>query len=416
MSKRLGVVFVGLNGAVSTTLITGVARMVQGLSPRIGMLTEDTDSPGERLTDLLRFTPLDSLAFAGWDARRCSVYEAAMEHGVLPQHEVEEVRPQLNILPWPAIVARTSPAPPKALHALTGLSFREELDKLEENITDFKNETSSETVVMVHLGSTAPSQAPQDCHASLDAFERALDRDDEAITPAMRYCYLANSLEIPHVNFTPNLTNVPALTEHAVLMRNPFAGMDGKTGQTLVKSALASTLRLRHLRVAGWYSANILGNNDGLTLRDPRSNEAKVRSKMSLLDSIVGYPVDDHQVHIHYYKPRGDAKESWDNIDLVGFCGGAMQLKINFLCRDSILAAPLVIDLIRLMAVAKEAGESGIQHQCSLYFKSPHAAPSERVEHELFKQERLLFNWARKVQTRQALWQRTSVGVSQMSA
>jgi myo-inositol-1-phosphate synthase len=193
---------------------------------------------------------------------------------------------------------------------------------------------------------------------------------------------------------------VPALADHAKRTKTPFAGMDGKTGQTLLKTALASMFRVRRLRIEGWYSTNLLGNNDGLVLDDPGSNKTKVLSKSGGLDSIVGYTVENHQVHIHYYKPRGDAKEAWDNIDLVGFAGIPMQIKIDFLCQDSALAAPIVIDLVRLLDVAKRAGESGIQRQHSLFFKSPHHGLGEMPIHDLFEQEQLLLEWTRDTSRR----------------
>jgi myo-inositol-1-phosphate synthase len=219
----------------------------------------------------------------------------------------------------------------------------------------------------------------------------------------MRYFYAANQLQIPYCNFTPSLTNVPALEQHANEMANPFAGMDGKTGQTLLKTALASMFRARRLFIEGWYSTNVLGNSDGLALDAPSSNKTKVMSKAAVLDSIVGYHVDNHQVHIHYYKPRGDSKEAWDNIDIVGFAGIPMQIKVNFLCQDSALAAPLVIDLVRLLDVAKRQGERGIQRQLSMFFKSPYHAPGEAPVHDLFKQEKLLIEWARTHATSRAL-------------
>jgi len=212
----------------------------------------------------------------------------------------------------------------------------------------------------------------------------------------MRYFYVANKLGVPYCNFAPSLTNIPALQEQANELRNPYCGMDGKTGQTLLKTALASMFRLRNLKVVGWYSVNFLGNNDGLVLDNPASNKTKVLSKAAVLDSIVGYRVENHQVHIHYYKPRGDAKEAWDNIDIGGFCGVPMQMKINFLCQDSILAAPLVLDMVRLVEVAKARGEKGIQRQLSIYFKSPYTGEGERAEHDVFEQERMLMKWCRE--------------------
>jgi len=255
---------------------------------------------------------------------------------------------------------------------------------------------------MVNLASTEPYLAEAPAHKTLAAFEAAIKSNDKVITPAMRYFYAANELGVPYVNFTPSLTNVPALAEHAEKMKNPYAGMDGKTGQTLVKTAIAAMFRVRRLHIDGWYSTNILGNNDGFVLADPEANKTKVLSKQSVLDSIVGYPVENHQVHIHYYKPRGDSKEAWDNIDLVGFAGVPMQMKINFLCQDSALAAPIVLDLVRLIDIAKQNGEKGIQRQLSLFFKSPYAAPGETPAHDLFKQEKLLLDWSQTLSKKTA--------------
>jgi myo-inositol-1-phosphate synthase len=249
---------------------------------------------------------------------------------------------------------------------------------------------------MVNLASTETFTEKSAAHETLASFERALDRNDPTITPAMRYFYVANKLSIPYCNFTPSLTNIPALAEQAERTNNLYAGMDGKTGQTLVKTALAPMMRVRRLHINGWYSTNVLGNNDGLVLDAPGPNKTKVASKASVLDPIVGYPVENHQVHIHYYKPRGDSKEAWDSIDIGGFAGIPMQLKINFLCQDSVLAAPLVIDLVRLLDVAKRVGETGIQRQLSLFFKSPYHAEGETPVHDLFEQEALLLRWARE--------------------
>ena len=249
---------------------------------------------------------------------------------------------------------------------------------------------------MVNLASTERWMELADCHQSLAAFEKGLDENDPAISPAMRYFYVANKLGVPYCNFAPSLTNVPALEEQAQELGNPYAGMDGKTGQTLLKTALAAMFKVRNIKVDGWYSVNFLGNNDGLVLDSPSSNKTKVLSKAAVLDSIVGYRVENHQVHIHYYKPRGDAKEAWDNIDMLGFAGVPMQMKINFLCQDSILAAPLVMDLVRLLDVAKRKGDKGIQRQLSLYFKSPYTSPGEQAQHNLFDQEAMLLEWAKK--------------------
>jgi myo-inositol-1-phosphate synthase len=303
--------------------------------------------------------------------------------------ELERVRP------WPAVFAKSYVGKLTGENVIRAGSFREEVAILERNLETFKKEQGLDRVVMVNLASTERFLDEQPAHNDLRSFEAGLDANDPAITPAMRYFYAANRLRIPYCNFTPSLTNVPALAQQAVETGNPFAGMDGKTGQTLVKTALASMFRARRLLIEGWYSANVLGNSDGMVLDDPSSNKTKVLSKANVLDSIVGYKVENHQVHIHYYKPRGDSKEAWDNIDIVGFAGVPMQMKINFLCQDSVLAAPLVIDLVRLLDVAKRVGERGIQRQLSMFFKSPYHAPGEAPVHDFFKQEKLLLEWAR---------------------
>jgi small GTP-binding protein len=238
---------------------------------------------------------------------------------------------------------------------------------------------------------------PQTRFVTRKAFEAGLDNDDPRISPAMKYLYLAITMGMPHANFTPSLSNIPALEKLSVKKSVPIAGEDGKTGQTFLKTVLAPAFVVRDLRVDGWYSTNILGNNDGRVLHDPGSNKTKVTSKKGVLDDVLGYTVPDHQVHIHYYKPRGDNKEAWDNIDLLGFVGEPMQLKVNFLCKDSILAAPLVLDLVRLLDAAQRAGEGGVQRQLSLFFKSPYRVEGERTIHDLFAQHTLLKDWAAKV-------------------
>jgi len=394
---KLGVVIVGVNGAVSSTVIAGVELMVRGLAPRVGMLTEPGNpAPGELITDYLTFRPLEDLVFGGWDLQFSDAYTAALHHKVLSEQQLALVKDKLqSIRPWPAVFSSEYAQNVRGDNVVRVKNMREELACIEKNILDFKKQHGCDTVVMVNLASTERYQELADVHRSLAAFERGIDEGHSAISPAMRYFYVANKLGVPYVNFAPSLTNIPALQEQANELRNPYAGMDGKTGQTLLKTALASMFRVRRLQVIGWYSVNFLGNNDGLVLDNPASNKTKVLSKAAVLDSIVGYHVENHQVHIHYYKPRGDAKEAWDNVDIGGFLGVPMQMKINFLCQDSILAAPLVLDLIRLMDVAKRKGEKGIQRQLSLYFKSPYHAEGEKPEHDLFKQEKMLLDWCR---------------------
>jgi myo-inositol-1-phosphate synthase len=395
--NKLGVVIVGVHGAVASTLIAGVELMQKGLAPRIGMVTEKTDAKvGESVTDWLDFAPLEGLVFGGWDPRFKNVFEAAQHHKVLPFESLRPARERLEALSaWPAVGGKSGAS--SAGNMAKTASMREEIDVIRGDIRRFKEQHGLDRVVLVNLASTEPYLEISDVHRSIEAFEKGLDRDDPGINASMRYFYAANELGVPFCNFTPSLSNVPALAAHAERNANPFAGMDGKTGQTLLKTALAALFRVRRLHIEGWYSTNILGNNDGLVLADPAANKTKVESKASVLDSIVGYHVDNHQVHIHYYRPRGDSKEAWDAIDLVGFGGVPIQMKIDFLCEDSVLAAPLVIDLVRLLDVAKQNGEKGIQRQLSLFFKSPYAEPSETPVHDLFKQERLLLDWARHV-------------------
>ena len=397
MSKKLGVVIVGVNGAVASTVIAGVKLMSRGLVPRFGMITEKGALSPSELTEILDFRPLDDLVFAGWDVQFGNVYEAALHHKVLPENQLQQIEEELEaIKPWPAVFSGYYAENVRGDNITKAKDFRGEIDIIENNIATFKKEQGLDDVVMVNLASTERYLEVSDVHRSLKAFEKGIDANDAAISPAMRYLYVANRQRVPYCNFAPSLTNVPALQEQANELKVPYAGMDGKTGQTLLKTALAAMFRARQLKIEGWYSVNFLGNNDGLVLDSPSSNKTKVLSKAAVLDSIVGYRVENHQVHIHYYKPRGDAKEAWDNIDIAGFCGVPMQMKINFLCQDSILAAPLVVDLVRLLDVAKQKGERGIQRQLSLFFKSPYHQEGEQPEHDLFVQEKMLIDWAKQ--------------------
>jgi myo-inositol-1-phosphate synthase len=390
--NRLGVCVVGAGGAVSSTLMAGVALMKKGLVPRQGMLTETG------LGRTLDVVPLEGLVFGGWDLRGDNAYEAAVRDEIVPRHLLDQVKDDLvPVRPWPGVASPKFLASMAGSHLVAADSFREELEILTRNIIAFKREHGLDRVVMVNLTSTEKFTQVSDVHRSIEAFESALDESDPRISPAMKYLYLACKLGMPHCNFTPSLSKVSALEKLSEKFGVPIAGEDGKTGQTLLKTVLAPAFVVRQLGVEGWYSTNILGNNDGKVLDDPESNKTKVTSKQGVLDEILGYEVPDHQVHIHYYRPRGDAKEAWDNIDLIGFLGERMQLKINFLCKDSILAAPLVVDLVRLLDVAKRVGESGIQRQFSLFFKSPYHAEGERPIHDLFKQNELLQKWVAEV-------------------
>jgi myo-inositol-1-phosphate synthase len=393
---KLGVVIVGVGGAVASTVIAGVHLMRRGIVPRIGMLTErdqDGDVPLSPVAEALDVASLDDIVFAGWDIHATNVYDAAVRHNVLPVAQLDQVREELSrITPWPAVFSKPYAVNLSGENTVRATGHRAEIDAIMRNIEAFRAAHGVARCVMVNLASTESWREANGAHQSLAKLEAALDADDPSISPSMRYFYAANRAGVPFCNFSPT-TASRALEEHATELGNPFCGCDGKTGQTLVKTALASMFRVRRLQILGWYSVNFLGNNDGLCLDAPDSNKTKVLSKASVLDSILGYKVPNHQVHIHYYKPRGDAKEAWDNIDIVGFGGVPMQMKINFLCQDSILAAPLVIDLIRLLDVAKRSGERGIQRQLSLFFKSPYATTGETPIHDLFKQEKLLLDW-----------------------
>ena len=393
--SRLGVCFVGAGGAVASTVIAGVALMKRGLAPRIGMVTETG------LPQTLGCAPLDSLVFGGWDLRDTNIFEAALRERIVPAELLRKVEPELRaIKPWPGVVSPKFLGTVDATHVVPAASHREELEILTRNVKDFKAANKLDRLIIVNLGSTERHAEVSDVHRTVAAFEAGLQRSDERISPAMKYLYLACKLGAAHVNFTPSLTKVPALEALAESSGVPIAGEDGKTGQTLLKTALAPAFAVRQLKVEGWFSTNILGNNDGRVLDDPESNKTKVASKLSVLDEILGYEVSDHQVHINYYRPRGDEKEAWDNIDVLGFLGERMQIKINFLCKDSILAAPLVVDLVRLMDVAQRCGERGIQRQFSLFFKAPYHREGERAVNDLFKQNALLHEWVEKVARR----------------
>lgn len=389
MNNRIGVCIVGSNGAVATTVMAGVALMKKGLVPRRGMITES------RFGEALELAPLDEMVFAGWDLKDGNAYEAAVHHDVVQRHLLDQVKDELSaIRPWAATASS------KFLHSMAGKnmvaagSAREEIRILEQNIQAFKKENRLDRVVMVNLTSTEKFCGAEDVHQTIGAFEAGLDANDERISPSMKYLYVACKMGIPHANFTPSLSKIPALELLAKECGVPIAGEDGKTGQTLLKTVLAPAFAIRQLHVDGWYSTNILGNNDGLVLNDPASNKTKVTSKQNVLDSILGYKVEDHQVHIHYYRPRGDAKEAWDNIDISGFLGERMQIKVDFLCKDSILAAPIVLDLVRLLDLAKRRGEAGIQRQLSVFFKAPYHTAGETPVHDLFKQYEMLASWA----------------------
>ncbi|MGK5445934.1 inositol-3-phosphate synthase [Streptomyces radiopugnans] len=383
---RLGVAVVGLGGAVATTAVAGVELLRLGACGQEGL-------PLAARTDLV---PYEGLVFGGWDVSADDLAKAAHFHQVLDPAQIEAVAPRLQRMrPWPAA------ADPAYCRGVGGANvtpsggLREQTDRIREDLRRFRAEQELDEVVVVNLAST--ERQPDLASSSLvspEAFEAALDSGSEAITPAMLYAYAALREGMAYVNFTPSVgADVPALTLLAERRDVPIAGKDGKTGQTMVKTVLAPALRSRALRVEGWYSTNLLGNRDGRALEDPGSLASKTAAKESVLNAVLGYPVEDHLVRIDYYRPRGDRKEAWDNIDLVGFLGRRMQMKIDFLCQDSALAAPLVLELVRLLAEARRRGERGVQEQFGFFFKAPMTVDGRVPEHALHRQERALLDW-----------------------
>jgi myo-inositol-1-phosphate synthase len=408
---KLGVLLVGM-GAVSTTTIAGVIAVRRGLSKPIGSLTQmGTVRLGKRTegrTPLIKeFVPLaslDDIVFGGWDIFADNSYEAAKTAGVLDAELLEQIRPELEqIRPWPAVFDRRYVKRLDGPNVKTGANKRELADQLRDDMRRFKEEHNLDRLVMVWCGSTEIYLTESEAHANLSAFEKALEANDPAIPSSMVYAYAAIKEGIPYANAAPNLSaDIPALLELAQKSGSPVAGKDLKTGQTWMKTLVAPGLKARLLGVEGWYSTNILGNRDGEVLDDPESFKTKEESKKSVLDYILQpnlypdlYQHLCHVVRINYYPPRGDNKEGWDNIDIFGWLGYPMQLKINFLCRDSILAAPIVLDVALFLDLARRAGMVGIQEWLSFYFKSPMHAPGLYPEHDLFIQLMKLKNTLR---------------------
>ncbi len=367
-------------------------------------LGKRTDGRSPLIKDFVPLVGLDDLVFGAWDIFEDNCYESAKNAGVLEPSLLEQLRPELEAIePWPAVFDQQYVKRLMGPNVKTGANKRDLADQVIADIRRFKKENQLDRLVMVWCGSTEIYMQPKAVHQSLAAFEKGLEESDPAIPSSMIYAYAALKEGLPYANAAPNLSaDVPALTDLAAQTESPLAGKDLKTGQTLIKTIVAPGLKARLLGVAGWYSTNILGNRDGEVLDDPESFKTKEESKKSVLDFIFQpdlYPTlyDDlhHVVRINYYPPRGDNKEGWDNIDIVGWLNYPMQLKINFLCRDSILAAPIVLDLVLFLDLAKRSGLSGVQEWLSFYFKSPIHAPDLYPEHDLFIQLMKLKNTLR---------------------
>jgi myo-inositol-1-phosphate synthase len=408
---KLGVLLVGL-GAVSTTTIAGTAAIRKGIAPPIGSLTQmgtirlgkRSEGRSPKIKDVVPLSDLSDVVFGGWDIFEEDCYAAACTAGVLEPTLLSQVRAELEaIKPMPAVFDQKYVKRLDGPNVKKGKSKRDLAEQVIADIRLFKQQHGCDRLVLMWCGSTEVYMKETAAHASIGAFEKALEQNDDAIPSSMVYAYAALREGIPYANAAPNLTaDIPALLELAARTQSPVAGKDLKTGQTLIKTIVAPGLKARLLGVQGWYSTNILGNRDGEVLDDPESFKTKEVSKQSVLDYIFQpklYPglYDDlcHVVRINYYPPRGDNKEGWDNIDLVGWLGYPMQLKINFLCRDSILAAPIVLDTALFLDLARRAGLSGIQEWLSFYFKSPMHAPEVYPEHDLFIQLMKLKNTLR---------------------
>jgi myo-inositol-1-phosphate synthase len=408
---KLGVLLVGL-GAVSTTFIAGVEAIKKGLAEPIGSLTQmgtirlgrRTDNRVPAIKDFVPLAKLEDLIFGAWDIFPDSAFEAATHAGVLEKELLGKLRKPLEkIKPMKAVFDQNY------VKRLTGANVKKGKNKLQlarqliDEIADFKKKNKCDRLVMIWAASTEIFMKPHAVHRNLKSFEQAMRDNHKAIPPSMIYAYAALKSGIPFANGAPNLTvDVQALRDLANQQGSPVCGKDFKTGQTLMKTILAPGLKSRMLGLDGWYSTNILGNRDGEVLDDPESFKTKEESKLSVLEYILQpdvypklYKDFSHVVRINYYPPRGDNKEGWDNIDIFGWLGYKMQIKIDFLCRDSILAAPIVLDLALFLDLAQRTGMKGVQEWLSFYFKSPMTAPGLYPEHDIFIQLMKLKNTLR---------------------
>jgi myo-inositol-1-phosphate synthase len=408
---KLGILLVGM-GAVSTTTIAGVMAIRKGLAKPIGSLTQmgtirlgkRTEGRSPLIKDFVPLSSLDDVVFGGWDIFEDNAYEAAKTAGVLDKDLLEQIRPELAaIKPMSAVFDRRYVKRLDGPNVKKGKNKKDLAEQLVEDMRRFKQENGCDRLVMVWCGSTEVYLQESAAHTTVESLERAMEANDDAIPSSMIYAYAAIREGIPYANAAPNLSaDIPALLQLADKTGAPLSGKDLKTGQTWMKTLVAPGIKARLLGVQGWYSTNILGNRDGEVLDDPESFKTKEESKKSVLDYILQpnlypdlYGKLDHVVRINYYPPRGDNKEGWDNIDIFGWLGYPMQLKINFLCRDSILAAPIVLDVALFLDLAKRAGMDGIQEWLSFYFKSPMHAKEVYPEHDLFIQLMKLKNTLR---------------------
>jgi len=408
---RLGVLLVGL-GAVSTTFIAGVEAIRKGIAIPIGSLTQmgairlgkRTDNRVPLIKDLVPLAKLDDLVFGAWDIFTDSAYEAAMHAGVLEKDLLAQLKsPLQKIKPMKAVFDQSYVKRLSGTNVKTGANKMEFANQLIAEIAEWKRKHRCSRLVMIWAASTEIFLKEHPVHKTLQSFEKAMRENHRAIAPSMIYAYAALKSGVPFANGAPNLTvDIPAIRTLAEQRKLAICGKDFKTGQTLMKTIIAPGLKARMLGLHGWYSTNILGNRDGEVLDDPDSFKTKEESKLSVLEYILQpevypdlYKDFSHVVRINYYPPRGDNKEGWDNIDIFGWLGYPMQIKIDFLCRDSILAAPIVLDLALFLDLAQRSGMKGIQEWLSFYFKSPQTAPGLYPEHDVFIQLMKLKNTLR---------------------
>lgn len=399
---KLGILMPGL-GAVATTFIAGVEAVKKNLAQPIGSLTQmgsirlgkRTENRVPKVKDFVPLASLNDVVFGGWDVYEDNVYEAAMNAKVLDRYLLEAIKPELEaIKPMKAVFDKSYVSNLDGTNVKTAATKWDLALEVMEDIKNFQKENNCSRVVIVWCGSTEKYIEEKAVHATIESFEEGLKNNDTFIAPSMVYAYAAIKLGVPFANGAPNLTcDIPALIELAKETQTPIGGKDFKTGQTLMKTIVAPGLQARSLGVRGWFSTNILGNRDGYVLDHPDNFRTKEVSKLGVLEEILQpdnnpelYGDLYHKIRINYYPPHGDNKESWDNIDIFGWLGYQMQIKINFLCKDSILAAPIVLDLALFLDLAKRANMSGIQEWLSFYFKSPQTAPELKAEHDIFKQ------------------------------
>jgi myo-inositol-1-phosphate synthase len=408
---RLGILTPGL-GAVATTFMAGVESIRRGRSKPIGSLTQmatirlgkRTEKRAPLIKDLVPLAKLDDIVFGAWDPIPDDALTAARKAGVLDERDIEPIADFLRqIKPMPAVFDNKYVTRIHGTNVKKGKTKRDLAEQLRQDMRDFKAKNKCDRLVIVWCASTEIYIKAGPQHATIEQFEKAMEKNDDAIAPSMLYAYAAIMEGIPFANGAPNLcVDTPALLKLAQDRGVPISGKDFKTGQTWMKTIIAPGLKARMLGLAGWYSTNILGNRDGEVLDDPQSFKTKEESKLSVLHTILQpelypdlYKDFSHVVRINYYPPRGDNKEGWDNIDIIGWMNYPMQIKINFLCRDSILAAPIVLDLALFSDFAQRAGMKGIQEWLSFYYKSPMAAPGLQPEHDLFIQQTKLKNTLR---------------------